>query len=43
MLLLATILLSAFIMGAVLSETDADDDDDDWGDGLMIPAALLSQ
>mgnify|MGYP006883103975 CR=1 FL=1 len=37
MILLATILLSAFIMGAVLSETDADDDDNGPQGGLMQP------
>jgi len=38
MILLATILLSAFIMRAVLSETDADDDDNNGPQGgLMQP------
>jgi hypothetical protein len=37
MLLLATTLLAAFIMGAVLSETDADDDDNGPQGGLMQP------
>ena len=38
MLLLATILLGAFIFGSVLTD-DVDDDDDHQG-GMMVPAAV---
>ena len=34
-------ILTPFFFMLLLSETD--DDDDDRGDGVMIPAALLSQ
>ena len=37
MLLLATCLLSAFIFGAALNDTNVDDDDDQDG-GMLIPA-----
>ena len=38
MLLLATILLGAFIFGAALTD-DVDDDDDHQG-GMMVPVAV---
>lgn len=37
MLVLSMTLMGAFVLMAVLTETDVDDDDD-FGGGMMIPA-----
>ena len=41
MLVLALTLFGAFILGAVLTQTDIDDDDD-MGGGTMIPITVPS-
>ncbi len=38
MMLLATFMLGAFIIHSVISEDT--DDDDDMGDGMLIPAQI---
>ena len=41
MLVLASVLIGAFIFGAVLTDRDVDDDDDQGG-GTMIPVTVPS-
>ena len=42
MLILAMVLLEAFILASVITER-SDEDDDDFGGGMMIPASIPSQ
>ena len=42
MLILAMVLLGAFILASAITER-SDEDDDDFGGGMMIPASIPSQ
>ena len=42
MLILAMVLLGSFILASVFTER-SDEDDDDFGGGMMIPASIPSQ
>lgn len=42
MLILAMVLLGAFVLASVITER-SDEDDDDFGGGMMIPASIPAQ
>ena len=40
MLFLATCLIGAFIIGAIINDSDIDDDNDGPGGGMMVPVSV---